>query len=240
MQGSQETSTAQGLLKFIESKWRAVKFRAYKILEIMPIVGHLSRCTKQHHKSSLREFIITILFGTATFWVTAIFLRTFSVNKELDFFELIYKTVSNGQLFIFAVGMLGPIVLSSAEDPRNSKQFPGRVNHFALIVLLGALAAGMYALVLAGREDVAKGMFDADFLFSSSVLIALVVVGLRYLTIVYRRSTVHFDAEGEMLAPVTQFAADFNERHPLTTTSQLDNAADAMVSRLDNKKGVQQ
>ncbi|WP_269792391.1 hypothetical protein [Stenotrophomonas sp. Iso1] len=190
---------------------------------------------------SLKEFSITILFGTATFWVTAIFLKAFLVNKGKSNSAILESTVSTGQLFIFAVGMLGPILLASAEDPDTSKQFPGRTYHFALILLLGVLASGFYAFVLASRETQAAGLFDSQFLYRASICIALVVVVMRYLTTVYRKSTASFNAEESLKEPVNDFAAAFNARHPAEEAADApplrNDAADDMTARFNSRNG---
>lgn len=202
----------------------------------LPIVGHLPNCTLKNHTDSLKEFSITILFGTATFWVTALLLMGFAANKESDYLDLLYKTTNSGQLFIFAVGMLGPILLASAEEPQNTKQFPGRAAHFALILLLGALASGFYATVLAGRDPRATALINNQFLFTASTVIASLVVVMRYLTTVYRKNTSAFNVEERLKGPEKEFAADFEARHasdPLSASSA--SAADAMVNRFNGR-----
>lgn len=202
----------------------------------MPIVGYLADCTAQNHKDSLREFTITILFGTATFWVTALLLMAFSINQGAGYLALLYKTVSTGQLFIFSVGMLGPILLASAEDPKNNRQFPGRTNHFAMILLLGALASGFYAFVLASREPQAAGLLNTEFLFQASLVLSALVIAMRYLTTVYRKSTATFDAEENLKRPVEEFAAQFENRHPSAEPALVQSAAaDEMVDRFNGR-----
>lgn len=221
--------------------WTGTLTRARKIFSGIPILGPLATCSRKNHKDSVKEFAITILFGTATFWVTAVFLKAFTANDGKDYGEVLYTTVSTGQLFIFSVGMLGPILLASAEDPDPKKQFPGRTYHFALILLLGALASGFYAFVLAGRQPQAAGLLNSNFLYNASVCIAVVVVLMRYLTTVYRKSTSSFDAEDGLKAPVNEFAERFNNRHPGAPPDPVESdaheAADDMVARLNNRKG---
>jgi hypothetical protein len=223
------------------SRWRIFIANFQRRFGRIPIVGPLTNCTVKNHLDSLKEFSITILFGTATFWVTAIFLKAFLANSAKTNGQILHSTVGTGQLFIFAVGMLGPILLASAEDPDTSKQFPGRTYHFALILLLGVLASGLYAFVLASREPQAAGLFDSNFLYRASVCIALVVVVMRYLTTVYRKSTATFNAEEGLKEPVNDFAAAFNARHPAEDTMEAlplrNDAADDMAARLNSRNG---
>lgn len=222
-------------------RWKVFVASCQRQFSRIPIVGPLTNCTVKNHLDSLKEFSITILFGTATFWVTAIFLKAFLVNSAKSNVEILHSTVSTGQLFIFAVGMLGPILLASAEDPDSTKQFPGRTYHFALILLLGVLASGFYAFVLASREPQAVGLFDSTFLYRASVCIALFVVAMRYLTTVYRKSTATFNAEESFKEPVNDFAAEFNARHPaeepLDPLPPRNDVLEDMVARFSSRNG---
>lgn len=226
------------------SRWKLFVAGCQRRFGRIPIIGPLTNCTVKNHLDSLKEFSITILFGTATFWVTAIFLKAFLANSAKSNGDILYSTVSTGQLFIFAVGMLGPILLASAEDPDSSKQFPGRTYHFALILLLGVLASGFYAFVLASREPQAAGLFNSNFLYRASVCIALVVVVMRYLTTVYRKSTATFNAEEGLKEPVNDFAEAFNARHPAEDMEDAipvkHDAADEMAARFNSRnEGIQ-
>lgn len=179
----------------------------------LPLLGPLADCTKKNHRDSVKEVAITVLFGTATFWVTAIFLRVLTVNKGEGYFDLLYKTVSSGQLFIFSVGMLGPILLAAADDPDKNKKFPGRASHFSLLILMAALASGFYAFQLIAREPQGQSLLDTAFLFKASLVIAALVLILRYLTTVYRKSTAEFDPEEQMKEPAANFAREFAQMH---------------------------
>ncbi|PPT21827.1 hypothetical protein XarbCFBP7629_09710 [Xanthomonas arboricola] len=108
------------------------------------------------------------------------------------------------------------------------------MNHWALTILLGALAAGFYALVLVSRSPDAIGLFDMKFLFKASAYIAVVVVILRYLTMVYRKSTSSFDAEHELISPVQNFAKEFEEKLE-DRQNEMRSSADDMADRFNNR-----
>ncbi len=208
-------------------------------IRMMPIVGHLPNCTTKDHVSALKEFVPTIVFGTATFWLTAVILKAFKTYAGANFLGLVYETTYAGQLFIFAVGMLGPILIASAVEPPNTRQFPGRLGHFAILILLGALASGLYAVALAGREPEVSKLIDSDYVYTSSIVIAALVVVMRYLTTVYRKNTQSFDTEERLKAPEKEFAETFAARHevdPLTPSADNDLAS-ALVDRF-NARGA--
>lgn len=192
------------LSKSLKVKWSKV-----------PLLGHLAYCSRQNHADTLKEFAVTVIFGTATFWVTALFLKAFTVNSALSFPEVVKTTMNTGQLFIYAVGMLGPILFIALDEPPNAKKFPGRMSHVLFLILLAVVAAGFYAIQLFAKSPNQSNaaLLDTDFLFGASLTIATLVLIIRYLTTVYRKSTLSFDPETEMKDPVADFADDFANRH---------------------------
>jgi hypothetical protein len=156
-----------------------------------------------------------VFCSTATFWVTTLFLRAFTQNREKNLWDIFLGTVSQGQLFIFSVGFLGPIVLAAGREPERAKSFPGRVSHLLVLIFLTAFAAGFYALHLTGGQTAASAvpLVDAEFLFRASICIALLSIVLRYLTMVYRASTLDVDVDQQLKQPVEDFAQQFADRH---------------------------
>lgn len=179
----------------------------------IPLLGPLFTCTLKNHFDSLKEFLISIAFGTATFTVTAMLLRGHKANATADYWDLLYRTMDSGQLFIFAVSMLGPILISSAEDPAQNKSFPSRSFHFTFLLFIAAIAAGYYSQFLLAREVANKGLFDTEYLFNVSVVVSVAVVALRYLTIVYRKSTVDVVVERDFPVQAQDLTRGLIERH---------------------------
>lgn len=203
-------------MRFLGQAWHWLSQTAFPSI---PVLGPLSRCAPRHHFGAIKEFMIALCFSTSTFWLTALLLRAFAQNRGAEPSNLLYQTVNAGQLFIFAVGFLGPILIMAADDPPRARVFPGRTWHFLGLILLATIASGFYALQLFGRSPGFAELIDVDFLFRASLYIAILTAGLRYLTIVYRRSTLEFDAEKELKGPVENFVNDFTKRHSGEQTS---------------------
>lgn len=196
-----------------------------------PVIGHLPNCTKKDHESAFNEFVPTILFSTATFWLTALILRAFKSYDNKTWLGLLYETTKSGQLFIFAVGMLGPILIVSAVDLPNAKQFPGRLGHFAVLLVLGAAASGFYGLVLLSRESFGAPLVNAEYLYGASIAIAAFVLVLRYLTTVYRKNTQNATPEEIMKQPEKDFASEFEARHATDPLQAENDQVDEMIAR---------
>lgn len=177
----------------------------------VPLLGPLANCTVADHRSAFKEFVVLLSFATATFWLTAIFLKALIANKAVSLSFLFLSTMQSGELFIFAVAFLGPILITAAEDPSNARQFPGRTWHFLALIFVALLAAGFYALLRIAEMQGMQDVFDREFLFEASICVALTAITLRYLAIVYRKTT--FNPERELKRPEEAFADQFKDKH---------------------------
>lgn len=177
----------------------------------LPLIGPLFYARWPEHRSSLKELLISLAFSTVTFWGTAIFLLAVAASQKLSYFSLVYSTISKGELFIFSVGMLGPILLATADDGEDNKPRFGRIWHIAALAFIGLLATGFHSQIKAAQFEERLSFMNLDFLFHASVVIAVAAVFLRYLALLYKKST--FIPTRELRQPVTQFTNDFKARH---------------------------
>lgn len=176
-------------------------------VERIPVFGHLVHCTKANHAESIKEFLPSIAFSTATFWLTAIFLLALKSNAGKNFFGMLVSTANSGELLIFSLAFLGSIIVSAAEDPASARVFPGRAWHFFVVFSVALVAAGFYALIKVSDSSETQGLYDSGYILRSSALISTIAVLLAYLTLVYRKQT--FDPDKEIKEPEVDFADDF-------------------------------
>lgn len=179
----------------------------------LPLVGHLVYCTRKNHKEATKDLFVTLLFSTTTFWVSALILQAFAANANADYLRLLLKTADSGQLFIFAVSFMGPVFLLAGDDPPKAKNFPNRGLHFVVLFVLAIISSCFYALQLSSREFPGTILLDTKFLMDASIVLAILAILLRYLTVVYRKNTIYFDPNVEMVEPTNDFAARFARRH---------------------------
>jgi len=191
----------------INVNWSWVRERWSEV----PLLGPLANCSITDHKSALKEFTVILVFATVTFWLSALFLKALKLNDEASYISLLLSTVRSGELFIFSVAFLGPILVTAAEDPKYARQFPGRIWHFLALVFIALIAAGFYALLKIAQTQGLHELFNKEFLFDSSVIISVTAVSLRYLAIVYRKQT--FNPEKELKQQEGNFADEFEQRH---------------------------
>lgn len=133
-------------------------------------------------------------------------------SKNLGIGDLIFETVSEGQLYIFAVGMLGPILLTTSTSEDGDKKFPSQRWHLVALLLLGIFATGFYSQSLAVRRGSLD--FDPHVLFVVSAGIACCAIVLRYLAVVTKISIGdRKDLEDDIKASERELKSAFNARH---------------------------
>ena len=182
-----------------------------RIVANLPLVGPLAYCSWEQHRICIREMFFILLFSTATFWMKAVFLLGSHNTRALGYPALVLSTIKTGELFIFTVGFLGPILMHVADDPKDARAFPGRLWNIAALVIIGLIAAGFHSQIKAAQFKGSVDPTDADFFYTVSLYVATAAIVLRYLSMVYRRST--FIPQIEIKRPVDEFASKFDARH---------------------------
>lgn len=175
----------------------------------IPIIGYLALCGVKEHKAAFKDFSVTVLFSTATFWLSALVLRGLTANSSQTYFDMLRSTVQSGELFIFSLGFMGPILLIAAEDPKNARPFPGRLGHIVCLFALALIAVAFFALMKVSNSKNLVLPLNKEFLFSTSVCVALISALLRYLAMVYRKQTI--DPEHEIKDRERAFSDKFRE-----------------------------
>jgi len=173
----------------------------------VPVVGPLVYCKWKDHKASFREMTIILLFATATFWLTSLILMGFASTRALGYVSVLFSTVKSGELFIFSVGFIGPILLSTAEDKKDEREFPGRLWHLLALVLLALVGTAFHSQIKSAQLTGSVNPADFDFWVNASLYIAASAVILRYLSMVYRKST--FSPQKEIKSREENFADEY-------------------------------
>lgn len=164
----------------------------------LPIVSRLADCTIKDHLQALKELSFAFAFSTVTFWLGAIIMMPQKLFSEKGYWELLLSTFANGELLIFSVSFIGPIFLATLVDrPAGKTQFPGREWHMAFLIIIALISAALFSTLKS--QQIAQGglqNLDMEFLRTSSYLLALLAVLLRYLTFVYQKNMNTLDEYG--------------------------------------------
>lgn len=181
-------------------------------LSAIPLIGPLFACSKEDYYSATGEFLIIIAFSTVTFWLSALFLVILDSGNKLNYSDLFELTIKEGQLFIFATALLGPILVFAMEDPPNVRPFPARKWIVFALVLLAIVCSGSYAFTKgAGAVDSQTPIqLNRTFLANAAIACAVIAAMFRYMAIVYNKYRMRPE---EVKASEDSFNKKFASRH---------------------------
>jgi hypothetical protein len=188
------------------------KFRRW--LSGFPLIGPLFACRKEDYFGATREFVIIIAFATATFWLSALVLVMLDSKNELTYAQLFALTIQDGQLFIFATALLGPILIFATEDPPNARPFPARTWIILALVLLAIVCSGSYALMRGINLRGTSVPLNQSFLANAAIACAGIAATFRYIAIVYNKYRMRPE---EVKASEENFIDQFTRRHSAET-----------------------
>ncbi|UCV03702.1 hypothetical protein [Dechloromonas denitrificans] len=179
----------------------------------IPLIGPVFTCSARDHFSALSDFSITVVFSSITFWLSAVILSVLDINHGIGFGNLLSSTVQGGELFIFSLGILGPILIIVMDDARKAKSFPSGKWLIFVLVVSALLCGSLFAIMKANASPGVGGLgIDKNQAVSISFWVAGVACALRYLTIAYNKSLSRFNAE-DLQAGEQQFKNAFATRH---------------------------
>lgn len=156
---------------------------------------------------AIRDFVITIVFSSLTFWLSAAFMLMMEESRSLGYMELLGNTVRGGELFIFSVGILGPILLMVLDETRE-KRFPAAIWLVALLVIGAVVCGGLFAIL----KTTPSVLINKELAISVSQWSALIAAGLRYIAIAYNKSLAS-SAPGNIQAQEHAYRNAFAARH---------------------------
>jgi hypothetical protein len=180
-----------------------------KRFSAIPLMGPLVYCTTKDHMQTLKEMFVVLVFATVTFWLTSALLMGWGTTRALGYEAVLRSTMASGELFIFSVGLLGPILLLAGEDKQGGQPFPGRLWHLFFLLIIGLVATGFHSQIKYAQLLGKPSEQDLEFWFEVSQYLAIGAVTLRYLATLYRKST--FEPEAEIKEPEVDFVKSYEE-----------------------------
>lgn len=199
----------KALLVSSKEKLVVLRGRAISSSRKFPLLGGLVDCKRADHASAAKEVFTGLVFSTITFWLSAILLFFQARSEEsgaLDTIAASFKTtIGNGELFVFAVSVVGPIAYIALEEPAWAKrEFPQKLWHALALLVLALVCGALFAAVKTGAN------MDMERIVEASVWLAITAVIFRYLATVFNRARSR-PAE-EMRQQTEDFVGEF-EKH---------------------------
>lgn len=156
--------------------------------------------------SALYEFAYLVIWSILPFALGALVLYVISDAKDKNFFELAVKTFRNGELLVFTISMLAPILYLTLHDPEQADPFPHKLPLSTTVSLIIVTSAALFAVMKSG------GVKDTEFVYYFSVFLTLCALFFRFLAILYHKVRMPALSERELRGPQDQFVENFRER----------------------------
>lgn len=156
--------------------------KARGFLRGLPLIGPLADCRWSDHSETIKQVIITLLFGTAPFWLGALLFKALSSDEHLTIMGAFWSTVWDGELFMCATSLLAPIFWIALDDPKGVAKFPSRSIMMVVVVLIAVVASVFFAVGLSRTH------LQQPFTFHVSVCTFWAAVAVLYLSTVYHTS----------------------------------------------------
>nr|WP_041296676.1 hypothetical protein [Janthinobacterium sp. Marseille] len=176
-----------------KSKFILMREGARGILRRTALIGGLADCSVKNHVSACKEIFISLAFSTVAFWLTIIVFRLMVANSHKSLLELFKVTINNGELLIFAITFIGPVLAAALGDRQGKKRFPSQDWHVYLVLIIGGLSASFFVIIKLLKSmstptfDVLT-QIDMPLLINCSIGLAAIAICTRYLAIVYQKN----------------------------------------------------
>lgn len=169
------------------------------------LFGTLFRAGLSTCASAFYEFIYLFLWSVLPFFLGALVLYVTSDAMDKNFYELGLNTFRNGELLVFTISMLTPILYLTLHDPENAAPFPHKLPISTAVALIVVTCASLFALLKASAVK------DVPFVFEFSVILTIVALIFRYLAIVYHKVRMPVLTEQDLRAPQDSFVEDYRQ-----------------------------
>jgi hypothetical protein len=170
------------------------------------LFGTLFKAGKATHAGAFYEFIYLFLWSILPFALGSLVLYVTSDDPNKKLFELALHTFQNGELLIFTISMLAPILYLTLHDPEQAEPFPHKLPISTVVALVIVTCASLFSLLKASSVK------DLPFVFGLSIVLTIVALVFRYLAIVYHKVRLPQITERDLRQPQETFVEDFR-RH---------------------------
>lgn len=194
------------------------------------LLGTLFKVNRSTYAGAFYEFLYLFLWSVLPFALGALVLYVTSADPTKDFFQLGLNTFRNGELLVFTISMLAPILYLTLHDPERAFPFPHKLPISTVVALVIVTCAALFALLKA------SSVRDFPFVFELSVGLTGLALCFRYIALVYHRYRMFPPSELEMRAQQVGFVEDF--KHHIE--KNLETNQQSFVSQFKTHLGDQQ
>ncbi|CAN7353682.1 hypothetical protein [Polaromonas sp. LjRoot131] len=193
------------------------------------LLGTLCKVGRPAYASAFYEFIYLFLWSVLPFALGALVLYVVSDASSKNIFQLGVSTFKNGELLVFTISMLAPILYLTLHDPEQAAPFPHKLPISTVVALVIVTCAALFALLKASAVK------DSSFVFELSVWLTALALAFRYLALVYHRFRMPPISEIELRADQESYKEDFRT----LVEENLKSEERSFVTQLQNHLGEQ-
>jgi hypothetical protein len=211
------------LLRF-QTMAKELVTRLTNVLAHLWIFGALFRSDRKTLVQALYEFAYLVVWSVLPFLLGTLILYVTTDSQDKAFLLLARSTYRNGELLVFTMSMLAPILFLVLHDPDQAEKFPHKLPISTLVMLTAITCATLFAL------QKSNSVKDGEFVLSLSVFLTVLALIFRYLAIVYNRMRLPSLTEGELRADQTGFVERYG-RHVGDGTLAVDRPDSAEFAK---------
>lgn len=163
------------------------------------LLGTLFRADRKTHFSAFGEFMYLFLWSVLPFALGALVLYVTSGSTNKSFYEFGLDTFRNGELLVFTISMLAPILYLTLHDPEQADPFPHKLPISTGVALIVVTCAALFALLKASAVK------DLPFVFELSLILTGIALVFRYLAILYHKVRMPILTERDLRAEQESF-----------------------------------
>jgi hypothetical protein len=191
--------------------------------------GTLLKVDRPTYAGAFYEFLYLVIWSVLPFGLGALVLYVTTDSETKNFLQFSIATFRNGELLVFSISMLAPILYLTLHDPDGASRFPHRLPISTIVTLVIVMSAALFALLKASAVK------DSEFVYQFSVALTCVALTFRFLSLIYHRYRLKSPTELEMRAPEVEFVKDF--RHHIE--QQLGADQQDFVNKFESHLGEQ-
>lgn len=183
------------------------------------LVGALFKAGRRTYTGALYEFTYALVWSIFPFVLGALTLYVTSDEANKDFLKFTVNTFRNGELLIYTISMLTPILYLVLHDPEQAESFPHKLPLSTLVTLIAVTSAALFALMKA------HAIKDPDFVLQFSIVLTVLALLMRYLALVYHRLRMPDTSERDLRANQDTFIQQYSQ-HVGAPAPQAQPASD--------------
>lgn len=170
------------------------------------LVGGLFRAGRKVYAGALYEFLYLFIWSILPFALGALVLYVTTDGPNKSFYDFGLDTFKNGELLVFTISMLAPILYLTLHEPDQAGAFPHKLPISTTVALIIVICAALFALLKA------HAVKDIPFVLDLSVMLTVLALMFRYLALVYHGMRLPQPTERELRSSQTNFVDEFR-RH---------------------------